>query len=163
AEPGSAVASATLTAVVTTGAKPVLGEVVDAASTATNAGAAAAKRLSADVVPIAKVALQLALVLLAIHEFRVESPPFLRLGILATMFMFRLIVYLYDLPGDESPSIWKTLSYFFLLPNVCFTLFPVIDYTTFGRTYYDEDQHRIHQRGVYWMAMGVLHLLAYRV
>ncbi len=54
--------------------------------------------------------------------------------ILGSMFMFRLIVYLYDLRHDKAPvSPWRTLAYFFLLPNVCFPLFPVVDFKTFRR------------------------------
>ncbi|HEU0048542.1 MAG TPA: hypothetical protein VFQ43_13165, partial [Nitrososphaera sp.] len=83
--------------------------------------------------------------------------------ILGSMFMFRLIVYLYDLRHEKQlVSVWRTLAYFFLLPNVCFPLFPVVDYKTFRRTYYDDDPYRIYQRGVDWMARGVVHLLLYR-
>src|SRR5262249_31095733 len=72
--------------------------------------------------------------------------------ILGSMFMFRLIVYLYDLQHESvSFSLWRSIGYFFLLPNVCFPLFPVIDYKTFHRTYYDADAFRIYQRGVDWM------------
>jgi hypothetical protein len=84
--------------------------------------------------------------------------------ILGSMFMFRVIVYLYDLrhtPALASPL--RTLSYFFLLPNACFPLFPVIDYKAFCRGYYDQDRHRIHHVGVRWIARGVLQLLLYRV
>jgi hypothetical protein len=43
--------------------------------------------------------------------------------ILGSMFMFRLIVYLYDLEHETvPPSPSRTLGYFFLLPNVCFPL-----------------------------------------
>jgi D-alanyl-lipoteichoic acid acyltransferase DltB (MBOAT superfamily) len=84
--------------------------------------------------------------------------------ILGSMFMFRLIVYLYDLRHESVPfSLWRSLSYFFLLPNVCFPLFPVIDYKTFRRTHYDADAFRIYQRGVDWMARGITHLILYRV
>jgi alginate O-acetyltransferase complex protein AlgI len=83
--------------------------------------------------------------------------------ILGSMFMFRLIVYLYDLRHENvAPSVTRTLSYFFLLPNVCFPLFPVVDYKTFRRTYYDEDPSKIYQRGMDWMARGVIQLLLYR-
>ncbi len=62
--------------------------------------------------------------------------------ILGSMFMFRLIVYLYDLRTRRRrrPAL-RTLSYFFMLPNVCFPLFPVVDYKTFRRTYYDDDAY----------------------
>ena len=85
------------------------------------------------------------------------------LPILASMFMFRLIVYLYDLKHIKGrASITHTLSYFFLLPNLVFPLFPVVDYKTFCRTYYDDDQYRIYQTGVKWMFRGVIHLILYR-
>lgn len=83
--------------------------------------------------------------------------------ILASMFMFRMIIYLYDLKHQKAPvSLTRALAYFFLLPNVAFPLFPVVDYSTFCRTYYDEDQYRIYQRGLQWMLWGVVHLLIYR-
>jgi hypothetical protein len=84
--------------------------------------------------------------------------------ILGSMFMFRIAVYLYALSHDDTPpTIARTLSYFFMLPNVCYALFPVVDYTTFGRTYYDDDAAAIYQRGVKWIARGLVHLLLYRL
>jgi hypothetical protein len=84
--------------------------------------------------------------------------------ILASMFMFRLMVYLYDLHYDKAPfSLTRTMSYFFMLPNVCFPLFPVIDYKTFKRNYYDEDPYKIYQTGIEWMTRGVIHLILYRL
>jgi D-alanyl-lipoteichoic acid acyltransferase DltB (MBOAT superfamily) len=83
--------------------------------------------------------------------------------VLASMFMFRLIVYVYDLKyGKAKPTLTSTLSYFFLLPNVVFPFFPVVDYSTFRRTYYDDEQHQIYQRGVQWMMRGVIQLILYR-
>jgi len=83
--------------------------------------------------------------------------------VLASMFMFRMIVYLYDLKHKKAPTGFsRTLSYFFLLPNIAFPLFPVVDYSTFCRTYYDDDRHRIYQTGLRWMFWGVVHLLIYR-
>ena len=77
--------------------------------------------------------------------------------------MFRLIVYIYELRHDKTPvSPVQTLSYFFMLPNVCFPLFPVIDYKTFRRNYYDDDAYRIYQTGIDWIVRGVIHLLLYR-
>jgi D-alanyl-lipoteichoic acid acyltransferase DltB (MBOAT superfamily) len=84
--------------------------------------------------------------------------------ILGSMFMFRLIVYLYDLRHETKPSsAWQSLSYFFMLPNACFPLFPVVDYKTFRRNYYDDDAYRIYQIGVDWILRGVIHLILYRV
>jgi hypothetical protein len=84
--------------------------------------------------------------------------------ILASMFMFRMIIYLYDLRhrGDNKMNLPGTLSYFFLLPNVVFPFFPAVDYSTFCRTYYDEERSRIYQRGVEWMFRGVTQLILYR-
>ncbi len=83
--------------------------------------------------------------------------------VLASMFMFRLIIYMYDLKhGKTTPTLTSTLSYFFLLPNIVFPFFPVVDYSTFRRTYYNADQHRIYQTGVDWLLRGVIHLILYR-
>ncbi|HVQ77320.1 MAG TPA: SGNH/GDSL hydrolase family protein [Candidatus Binatia bacterium] len=84
--------------------------------------------------------------------------------ILGSMFMFRLVVYLYDLRHEQVPaSPWRSLAYFFMLPNVCFPLFPVVDYKTFRRCHFDQDAYRTYQIGVDWMARGVLHLILYRI
>ncbi len=84
--------------------------------------------------------------------------------ILGSLFMFRLIVYMYDLRHEKEPvSFWRTLGYFFLLPNVCFPLFPVVDFKTFRRTYYDRPAYEIHQAGIHWMVRGITHLILYRV
>ena len=83
--------------------------------------------------------------------------------ILASMFMFRLIIYMYDLKhGKASPTLPSTLSYFFLLPNVVFPFFPVVDYSTFRRTYYNDEQHKIYQTGIDWILRGVIQLILYR-
>ena len=83
--------------------------------------------------------------------------------VLASMFMFRLIIYIYDLKhGKATPTLTSTLSYFFLLPNIVFPFFPVVDYSTFRRTYYNDEQHQIYQRGVQWILRGVIQLILYR-
>jgi D-alanyl-lipoteichoic acid acyltransferase DltB (MBOAT superfamily) len=84
--------------------------------------------------------------------------------ILGSMFMFRLMVYLYDLRHTKEPmGVARSISYFFLLPNLVFPLFPVVDFATFRRTYYDRDDLVIYQEGVQWMARGIVHLLLYRL
>src|SRR6266513_2682764 len=84
--------------------------------------------------------------------------------ILGSMFMFRVIIYLYDLKHRTAPfSPARAISYFFMLPNVCFPLFPVVDYKTFCSTYYNEDWVPIYQNGLRWMFRGVVQLLLYRV
>jgi D-alanyl-lipoteichoic acid acyltransferase DltB (MBOAT superfamily) len=90
-----------------------------------------------------------------------ESPVW---PILGSMFMFRLIAYMYDLRHlKEKPTLARTIAYFFCLPNVSFLLFPVIDYATFRRTYYDRDAFQIYRQGVHWMVRGVTHLMLYRM
>lgn len=84
--------------------------------------------------------------------------------ILGSMFMFRLIVYLYDLRHEKTSGSWaQRLAYFFMVPNACFPLFPVVDYKTFRSNYYDDDAYRIYQLGVDWMVRGAIHLILYRV
>jgi D-alanyl-lipoteichoic acid acyltransferase DltB (MBOAT superfamily) len=84
--------------------------------------------------------------------------------LLASMFMFRLVVYLYDLHNGRGPKdLWARLAYFFLPPNPIFPFFPVVDFTTFGRSYYNAEALEIYQRGVNWALRGVIHLLLYRV
>ena len=93
-----------------------------------------------------------------------NSLSVLVLPVLGAMFMFRLIIYMYELRHEKQPaSIWERLSYFFMLPNVCFLLFPVVDYRTFRRTYYNAEPTEIYQKGVSWIFRGVVHLLLYRV
>jgi hypothetical protein len=85
------------------------------------------------------------------------------LPILGAMFMFRLIIYLYDIRHEKGPvSPFTRLAYFFMLPNLCFPLFPVVDYKLFQRAYFNEDDFAIYQKGLRWIAMGVIHLLLYR-
>ena len=83
--------------------------------------------------------------------------------ILGSIFMFRLAVYLYDVRRQPAlASFWPTLAYFFLLPNVCFPLFPVVDYSTFRRTYYNGERHEIYGVGVEWIFRGTIQLILYR-
>jgi len=84
--------------------------------------------------------------------------------ILGAMFMFRLVVYLYDLENMKQKPGWVTsLSYFFLLPNVCFPLFPVIDFKTFCRNHFSRDAAEVYDTGLRWMLRGVIHLVLWRL
>jgi D-alanyl-lipoteichoic acid acyltransferase DltB (MBOAT superfamily) len=83
--------------------------------------------------------------------------------ILGSMFMFRLALYLHALKHDpEPPNVWRTLGYFFMLPNVAFPLYPVVDYTAFHRTYFDREPWQIYQTGVQWIVRGLIQLVLYR-
>ncbi len=84
--------------------------------------------------------------------------------LLGSIFMFRLIVYVYDMAHAKTkPTLSSTLAYFFMLPNVVFPFFPVVDYTMFRRVYHDAEERRIHQDGAVFLFWGVLHLILYRV
>ena len=85
--------------------------------------------------------------------------------IFGSMFMFRVIVYLHQRRHEkQKPKLLETLGYFFMLPNVVFPLFPVVDFKTFRSTYYDSpDRVHIYQTGVQWMFRGAFHLLLYRL
>jgi D-alanyl-lipoteichoic acid acyltransferase DltB (MBOAT superfamily) len=95
---------------------------------------------------------------------RLETPvPGAIWPILGSMFMFRLVVYAYDVEHARTKVGWReTLAYFFMVPNPAFPLFPVVDFATFRRTYYDRDAATIYQQGVWWMVRGLTHLVIYR-
>jgi len=85
-------------------------------------------------------------------------------SVVGSMLMFRLIVYVYDLPHVKVRTTWdQRFAYFFCLPNVVFPLFPVIDFATFRRTYYDRAPSVIYQEGAEWILRGLLHLVGYRL
>jgi hypothetical protein len=84
--------------------------------------------------------------------------------ILGSMFAFRIMLYLYDLKHAAAPfSFARACAYFFMVPNVCFPLFPIVDYKSFCSTYYNESTHRIYQVGIQWLFRGVVQLLLYRL
>jgi alginate O-acetyltransferase complex protein AlgI len=108
------------------------------------------------------------LVLLAICiYFRATSQSKFLEGVwpvLGAMFMFRMIIYLYDVRYMTTPPALKDyLSYFFLLPNYYFLLFPVVDFQTLRKGFYKRDIHTVAQQGVWWIFRGTTHLLLYRV
>lgn len=84
--------------------------------------------------------------------------------VFGAIFMFRLVVYAYDMAHSrDKGQILPFLSYFYLLPNYLFTLFPVIDFQTMRRTYYQRDIHETAQQGVHWMVRGAIQLMLYRL
>ena len=86
-------------------------------------------------------------------------------AVLGSVFMFRMILYLYELKHAERPEpLGDTLGYFFLLPNYCFTwLFPVVDYRTLRRGYFAKEVHANQQAGLRMMFRGTVQLLLYRL
>jgi alginate O-acetyltransferase complex protein AlgI len=84
--------------------------------------------------------------------------------VFGAIFMFRLIGYVYDFAHAKAPPrLLPFLSYFFLLPNFSFLLFPVIDFPTMRRTYYQRDIHQIAQQGIHWITRGAIQLMLYRL
>ncbi|MFN8548520.1 MAG: hypothetical protein U0527_11325, partial [Candidatus Eisenbacteria bacterium] len=117
--------------------------------------------------PLRIVLILIAGTALALFRLRVLTAPWSGAiwPVLGSMFMLRLVIYLYDLKHKNAPaSFLKGLAYFFMLPNVVFPLFPVVDYQSFCRTYYNEaDRTLIYQSGVSWMLRGVVQLVLYRL
>ena len=84
--------------------------------------------------------------------------------ILGSMFMFRLALYIRAVRMKQVENgLWGPLAYFFMLPNLAFPLFPVVDYQTFRRTYYDRGDIAIYEQGLVWISRGLVHLLLYRL
>ncbi|HEY6342383.1 MAG TPA: hypothetical protein VIY49_12890 [Bryobacteraceae bacterium] len=85
-------------------------------------------------------------------------------AIFGGIFMFRVIVYAYDISHSREPArLTPFLNYFFILPNYVFTLFPVIDFQTMRRGYYQREAHEIAQQGIRWMMRGFVQLCLYRL
>ncbi len=104
----------------------------------------------------------------ALVVLRMEAPGWQQMTaiwpILGSMFMFRLLIYLYDLRHNAAPfHPSRSVAYFLMLPNVCFPLFPVVDYKTFCRSYYNDEPFRIYQTGIRWMLRGIVELIFYRL
>jgi alginate O-acetyltransferase complex protein AlgI len=84
--------------------------------------------------------------------------------VFGAIFMFRMMIYLYDLAhAAERPKFTDYLAYFFVLPNYYFLLFPVIDFQTMRRSWYQRDIHVVAQQGILWMTRGAVHLMLYRL
>jgi alginate O-acetyltransferase complex protein AlgI len=84
--------------------------------------------------------------------------------VFGAIFMFRAIVYMYEVRYAPAPiSLKDYLIYFFLLPNYYFLLFPVVDFQTLRKSWFKRDIHVVAQQGVWWIFRGATHLLVYRV
>lgn len=85
-------------------------------------------------------------------------------AVLGSMFMFRMILYLYELKHAERPEpLIDTVGYFLLLPNFGFLHFPVLDYRAYRRGYFAGEVHAVQRTGLRMMTRGLFHLLAYRL
>jgi hypothetical protein len=84
-------------------------------------------------------------------------------SIVGSMFMFRLILYVYELyhrTTASSPA--RAVAYFFMIPNVAFPLFPIVDYQGFCHSHYKGEPLWIYQKGLRLILRGILQLLIYR-
>lgn len=84
--------------------------------------------------------------------------------LIGTMFLMRLFIYVYELKYNNSfDNIWQRVAYFFLLPNVCFPLFPLVDFKAFVKTYYNTKTSELHALAVRRIFRGIIHLITYRI
>lgn len=84
--------------------------------------------------------------------------------VLGALFMFRLMLYLYETRiKEDHPDFVTSLCYFFLLPNLVFFIFPVVDLKTFRRNYYNRPAAEIYRKGLRWILLGLAHLFIYRL
>ncbi|MDQ3047174.1 MAG: SGNH/GDSL hydrolase family protein [Bacteroidota bacterium] len=110
----------------------------------------------------------LLLILAILVLFRLRSFPITEINILlpfiGSMFMFRLILYFYELRFEKKKiPLSQRLTYFFILPNVCFPLFPIVDFKNFINTYYCETTKTILDTAIQRIFRGVTQLIVYRI
>ncbi len=83
--------------------------------------------------------------------------------LVGSFFMFRTISYYYDLRHAKAPpGLWPTLAYFFLLPNVVFLLFPIVDFQAMRRGFHGRPAPSVRFKGLRWILRGIVYLLLYR-
>lgn len=83
---------------------------------------------------------------------------------IATLFMFRLISYFYhERHGFTNVPFSLRLNYFFLLPNLVFLLFPIIDYRYFCEAHYSRPAVEIYKKGLIRIGTGIAFLFIHRV
>lgn len=71
------------------------------------------------------------------------------------------LIFLIPQPPENSRPL-RSRSLFFLIPNVCFVLFPVVDFSTYQQTHQAKLSTEDCQQGVNWIVLGITHLLVYR-
>jgi hypothetical protein len=89
---------------------------------------------------------------------------FIVFSVLGSMFMFRLSLFLYEKHHNpEAGRFIDDIAYFFMIPNMAITLFPVVDYRAFKEKTKSSEMWNTYKKGVQWMVLGVFHLLIYRL
>ena len=106
-------------------------------------------------------AIGVAAVALGLSRLQFDRPFW---AVLGSMFMFRMIISLYELRREsKNAPLALTLAYFFPLPNVCSILFPILDFKAFRETYQPDAALATAQKGVKWIVRGLSHILAHRI
>jgi len=83
---------------------------------------------------------------------------------LGSLLAFRTISFLYhDKQQFRHNSVPLKLSYFLMLPNLVFLLFPIVDFRTYVESYYRTPSIQLYRKGIYRLSVGVLLLLAHRI
>lgn len=108
-------------------------------------------------------ALLLFVVLITIRLFISTKYDFTTAISIAGIFiMLRFIFLLYEISFIKTkPSFLIRLNYLFMLPNIFFPLFPIIDPLQFFK-HKQEDIPEAHKLGKTWLSRGIIQLLAYR-
>ena len=84
--------------------------------------------------------------------------------IVGVLVMFRGILYYYEMRHEkQGVEVWKRINYFFLLPNLIFFIFPIVDYKTFTRNYYDRSGVENYRKGLQFIFTGLVHFMVYRI
>jgi hypothetical protein len=84
--------------------------------------------------------------------------------VLASMFMFRLIVYLFEVRRETAPTpLPLTVAYFMPLQNIGFLFFPILDFKTWRDCYRPDIDWPKAQIGIGHLVRGLSHLVAYRI
>jgi hypothetical protein len=83
---------------------------------------------------------------------------------IATLFIFRLISYFYhEKHGFGTRSLITRISYFLMLPNLVFLLFPIIDYRTFVESQFQKPAIEIYKKGIIRIGTGIVLLMIHRL
>jgi hypothetical protein len=83
---------------------------------------------------------------------------------IASLCMFRMVSYLFHKNQNiKDVPLFRRLNYFFLLPNLVFLLFPIIDYKSYVETYYARPAIEIYRKGIFRITMGIVLLMIHRV
>lgn len=102
--------------------------------------------------------------LVALRSQVIYAPRLTLISAISGLFlMFRFILYVHEIRYEKNkPTLWQRLSYFFMLPNLCFPLFPIVDYKTFLNGQYSEAIEETWRTGIRRIFRGIVHLLVYR-